>query len=352
MVVKGKKSKNPPIMSHEFVIQNHADIVAVIAMIFMLGLMVESLHPLASSFIAMSHNMTYPDLGLNGNDLVLFRPGPKDMLAVFFYSLIMVLAHAVIQEFLLDKVNKKLHLSKVKFAKFNESGQLLSFYVFSVTYAANLLWESFNMEGGYLKFLAALWTGYPEQHSIMPWGLKLFYILQIAYWVHVFPELYFTKVKKEDMSAKIQPAVMYLVCIVAGYVMHYQRIMLILLSLHYLVEAVFHLARIMYFLEKNQIAQGGFKLWNILFMLARIVSVVLSVLTFWFGMGRVEAENPDGGSSVVTRAGALSAVCLLQAWMSWNFMTFHMRRSKDAAPEVKEQKKSTKATNGTSKKKQ
>lgn len=52
------------------------------------------------------------------------------------------------------------------------------------------------MEGGYLKFLAALWTGYPEQHSIMPWGLKLFYILQIAYWVHVFPELYFTKVKK------------------------------------------------------------------------------------------------------------------------------------------------------------
>ena len=41
MVVKGKKTKNPPIMSHEFVIQNHADIVAVIAMIFMLGLMVE-----------------------------------------------------------------------------------------------------------------------------------------------------------------------------------------------------------------------------------------------------------------------------------------------------------------------
>ena len=42
------------------------------------------------------------------------------------------------------------------------------------------------------------------------------------------------------------------------------------------------------------------------------------------------------------RAGALSAVCLLQAWMSRNFMTFHMRRSKDVALELKEQKKSTK----------
>ena len=41
-------------------------------------------------------------MGLNGNDLVLFRPGPKDMLAVFFYTLIMILAHAVIQEFILD----------------------------------------------------------------------------------------------------------------------------------------------------------------------------------------------------------------------------------------------------------
>lgn len=41
-------------------------------------------------------------MGVNGNDLVLFRPGPKDMLAVFFYTLIMILAHAIIQEFVLD----------------------------------------------------------------------------------------------------------------------------------------------------------------------------------------------------------------------------------------------------------
>lgn len=41
-------------------------------------------------------------MGANGQDLVLFRPGPKDMLAVFFYMLIMILVHAVIQEFVLD----------------------------------------------------------------------------------------------------------------------------------------------------------------------------------------------------------------------------------------------------------
>ena len=38
----GKKDKkNPPILSHEFVIQNHADIVSCIAMVFVVGLMMQ-----------------------------------------------------------------------------------------------------------------------------------------------------------------------------------------------------------------------------------------------------------------------------------------------------------------------
>lgn len=40
MAIKGRKAnKNPPILSHEFVIQNHADIVSCVAMVFVLGLM-------------------------------------------------------------------------------------------------------------------------------------------------------------------------------------------------------------------------------------------------------------------------------------------------------------------------
>ena len=34
-----KTNKNPPILSHEFVIQNHADIVSCVAMVFVVGLM-------------------------------------------------------------------------------------------------------------------------------------------------------------------------------------------------------------------------------------------------------------------------------------------------------------------------
>uniref|UniRef100_A0A8B9GVF0 Uncharacterized protein n=1 Tax=Astyanax mexicanus TaxID=7994 RepID=A0A8B9GVF0_ASTMX len=36
-----KKNKSPPVLSHEFVIQNHADMVSCVAMIILLGLMFE-----------------------------------------------------------------------------------------------------------------------------------------------------------------------------------------------------------------------------------------------------------------------------------------------------------------------
>lgn len=36
-----KDKKNPPILSHEFVIQNHADIVSCVAMVFVVGLMMQ-----------------------------------------------------------------------------------------------------------------------------------------------------------------------------------------------------------------------------------------------------------------------------------------------------------------------
>lgn len=34
-------NKNPPILSHEFIIQNHADIVSCIAMLFVVGIMLQ-----------------------------------------------------------------------------------------------------------------------------------------------------------------------------------------------------------------------------------------------------------------------------------------------------------------------
>lgn len=47
MAIRKKSSKSPPVLSHEFILQNHADIVSCVAMVFLLGLMFEVSPPRA-----------------------------------------------------------------------------------------------------------------------------------------------------------------------------------------------------------------------------------------------------------------------------------------------------------------
>jgi len=331
MAIKGRKStKNPPIMSHEFVIQNHADIVACVAMVFVVGLMFQVSSPLASLFIALQHNVTVP-VETNGviADVTHYTAGLKDMNACFFYTLIAVVMHAIIQEYFLDKVNKKLHLSKVKHAKFNESGQLLSFYIISLVWGADMIMRE------NLYNIANLWDGYP--HAAMTFLFKFFFIIQISYWLHIFPELYFQKVKKEDMPPKIQYATLYLIFITAAYVLRFTRVTVVLLILHYVAEAVYHASRILAYADRTSISKKLFKLGDLLFVIARLGSVIVSVLTFWYGLALAPPEQQviDVGAgnfnTGLFRFNALVAVCLLQAWLMWNFIMFQVKRMREVA---------------------
>jgi len=348
-MVKGKKTKNPPIFSHEFVIQNHADIVACVAMVFVVGLMFQVSSPFASVFIALHHNVSVPVEIQPGvfQDVLHYTQGFKDISAVFFYLLISVVMHAIIQEYLLDKVNKKLHLSKIKHAKFNESGQLLSFYLMSLCWAGDIIFREnlFNV--------ASLWDGYP--HSNMTFLFKFFFIIQISYWLHIFPELYFQKTKKEDMAPKIQYACLYLVFILGAYLTSLTRVALFLLFVHYLAEAIFHTCRILAYAEKTAISSKLFKLGDLLFILARLSSVILAVLTFWFGLASAPPEQQvmdlatGNFNTGLFRLNALVAVCLLQAWLMWNFIMFQVKRAREAGP-VSSSEKTSGTKTGSSKK--
>jgi len=326
-----KKTKNPPFLSHEFVIQNHADIVACVAMVFVVGLMFQVSSPLASVFIVMQNNVTASVEVQPGvfQDLPFYTAGLKDLPALFFYMLISVVMHAIIQEYLLDKVNKKLHLSKVKFNKFNESGQLLAFYLVSLFWGVDLM-----LRENLLSNVASVWEGYP--HNNMTFLMKFFFITQISYFLHVFPELYFQKTKREEMPEKIQYAVLNLVFVGAAYVFRFTRLALVLLVIHYLSEAVFHVCRILAYSEKTSISNKLFKLQNLLFVLARLASVILSVLTFWFGLSKAENQElnmAEGNFNTgLIRLNSLIAVCFLQAWLMWNFITLQFKRMRETKP--------------------
>nr|XP_033789303.1 translocating chain-associated membrane protein 1 isoform X2 [Geotrypetes seraphini] len=325
MGLRGRKAnKNPPVLSQEFVQQNHADIVSCVAMLFLLALMFEISAKLAVPFVMLQYNVTVPATGFSegsADHTTLYHYGIKDLATVFFYMLVAIILHAVIQEYILDKINRRMHFSKTKHSKFNESGQLSAFYLFSCIWGTSLL-----ISENYTSDLTTLWKDYP--HTQFSFQMKFFYVSQLAYWIHALPELYFQKTKKEDIPRQLIYIGLYLFHVAGAYVLNLNRLGLVLLVLHYFVEFLFHISRLFYFSNENY--QKGFSLWAILFVLGRLLTLILSVLTVGFGLARADNQALDfstGNFNVLPiRISVLASICVTQAFMMWKFINFQLRR--------------------------
>ncbi|BHF63709.1 protein transport [Sparganum proliferum] len=95
-----KKSKNSSYFSHDFIIENHGDIVSVVAMVFIVGMLFKGTAPVASLFISMQHNESVEKT--SGPPDLLYTTGRYDFCAIFFYSTVAIILHAVAQEYMLD----------------------------------------------------------------------------------------------------------------------------------------------------------------------------------------------------------------------------------------------------------
>ncbi|EPY76084.1 translocating chain-associated membrane protein 1 [Camelus ferus] len=232
----------------------------------------------------------------------LYYYGIKDLATVFFYMLVAIIIHAIIQEYVLDE--------------------------------------------NYISDPTILWRAYP--HNLMTFQMKFFYIAQLAYWFHAFPELYFQKTKKEDIPRQLVYIGLYLFHIAGAYLLNLNHLGLVLLVLHYFVEFLFHISRLFYFSDEKY--QKGFSLWAVLFVLGRLLTLILSVLTVGFGLARAENQKLDfstGNFNVLAvRIAVLASICITQAFMMWKFINFQLRRWREhstfQAPTVKKKPTVTK----------
>ncbi|XP_067046193.1 translocating chain-associated membrane protein 1-like [Acropora muricata] len=321
MPTRRKSGKNAPIFSHEFIITNHGDIVSCVCMLFMIGLMFQATSKVAAVFIAPQHNVTK---SVNGTEepLIKYTNGPKDFCTIFFYSMAWIVVHAIIQEYVWDKISRKLKLSKTKNTKFNDSGILLPFYFFFAAWGTDII-----VKEGFIPHITKLWEGYP--HNEMSFILKFYFILQISFWVHCFPELYFMKAKREEIFPKVQLYIEYLLFIWAAYMLNFTHVTLCCLVVHYIVEGVHHAIRMLNFSNMEDTAKNLFWVWTVLFSFARFTIIALAVMTFWYGLPRLDNAglNVDSGNfnSAPIRLTAMAGVVLMQAWLAWNFICYQIR---------------------------
>lgn len=172
-------------------------------------------------------------------------------------------------------MSKRLHLPRFGQSTFNESGQLLFFYVLSSYWAIYAL-----INERFLTSLDGLWTGYP--HTTMPFWIKVFLIVQVCLifaWLHLVldqllaPQFSRTLLPKSQKEPDFQPRLLLLTvfhrCLwglfheVRLRVSHifrssFSKLTLILLILHYVTDSFFHFARIMKFYSYNSIATLGY----------------------------------------------------------------------------------------------
>nr|XP_015194520.1 PREDICTED: translocating chain-associated membrane protein 2 [Lepisosteus oculatus] len=309
-----KRNKSYPFFSQEFLIQNHADIVFCLVVFILIGLMFEATAKTSFLFILPQYNTsTFTSEG----EVSFYHYGWRDCVTILFYFLIAIILHAVVQEYVLDKVNRRLHLSKSKNTKFNESGQLCVFHL------ASSLWSLYILITNGRMFVNQILFCFPFRFQV-----KFFYLFQLAYWLHALPELYFQKVRKEEMPRQLKYISLYLLHITVAYLLNFTRVGLVLLFLQYLSELGFHIARLFYFTDENH--HKLFDMWAVGFIFTRMMILILSVLVVGFGLARVENQGLDweagNFNTLLFRLAVLLVVCLTQAWLLWKFIRFQLRR--------------------------
>ncbi|KAF0028131.1 hypothetical protein F2P81_019218 [Scophthalmus maximus] len=139
--------------------------------------------------------------------------------------------------------------------------------------------------------------------------------------------------RQEDIPRQLVYIFLYLVHIAGAYILNLNRLCLVLLVLHYFVELLFHISRLVYF--SNEHRQMGFTIWAVLFVLGRLLTLSLSVLTVGFGLATAENQGFDlaaGNFNILfVRITVLAAICLTQAFMMWKFINFQLRRWREHA---------------------
>lgn len=321
------KKSSPPILSHEFVITNHGDIISCIIMVIMIGFMFQITSPISQLFIVPQYNDTIT-LPNHTEPQILYRSGLRDLAAFFFYALVWVAVHCAIQEYFIDKISRRLHLSKTRQTKANESGQLFFFSFYSLCHVGHILHEM-----GLHKDFTLLWTGYPEAHRHITLSTKLFFIFQISYWIHQFPEFYFQKLKRDEIRNRTIYSILFFGFTAVAYFLNFNRLAMILLFLEYISVCVFHLSRLLYFTGKIKKASSAFKAWNVLFIVIRFAIVLVSVLTLWYGLRASETpfvDVPNGNyNTQLVRLNVLVLIVLVQLYMLFNYCMFHFGRFRE-----------------------
>eukprot|EP00116_Pleurobrachia_bachei_P003839 sb/3464101/ len=203
-----KTEKDPSIFSQEYFLQNQADLMSSLCLIIMSGLLFKPTRALSAKFCFVQHNTT----NLTDPEIKpMYKVGQADILVTVFYSLLCIAVHAVENEYFWEKIARRLRLSKTRLSEFMALGSTLPYHIAIVFGAVYVMKEE-----GLLLDPMALLTTVPVVE--MPMLMKFYWLLILSFALHQYPEMYFMRVKNEEMPNKIIGYTAFIVPMTAAYI--------------------------------------------------------------------------------------------------------------------------------------
>lgn len=213
-------------------------------------------------------------------------------------------------------------------ARFNDSSQLIVFYLMSFLWGIDII-----IRENYIGKVYQLWENYPNHP--MSFLHKLYFIIQLAYYFHMLPEIYFQRVKKEDQQPKIIHSICSFSFVGLAYFLNFQRIALVLLTLHYLGEIIAHIFVLIGIFDKDEKFAKLVIVNKFIFVLTRFLTMVLSVLTLYYGI-----ETSEYSTRGII---ALLGIFMLQGYLVFQFVSDLLKEKRASlAEQSNTKKKSTK----------
>lgn len=193
---------------------------------------------------------------------------------------------------------------------------------------------------GYIGKGDLLWSDYPNHPMIFLH--KLYFIIQLAYYLHMLPELYFQKVKKEEQQAKIIHAILGFSFVAFAFVWGFQRIALVLLTLHYFGEFLTHIFALIEIFDRDDKLRNLSICHQVGFGITRSSTMILAVLALFYGLESTE---------YTTRGYvALFGISSLQGHLAFQFFKDILARRRAENSEQNQAKKGVRAKLEKSKK--
>lgn len=302
-----KTEKDPPIFSQEYFLQNQADLVSSACLIIISGLLFNSTRAFSAKFCTVQHNTT----NLTDPDTKpLYAVGRADICMVLFYSLACIAIHAVENEYFWEKIGRRLHLSKTRMSEFMAQGSTMPFHLAIVVGAVYV----FVQENVFMN-IGNIWEVTPTDE--MPLLVKFYWILVISFVFHQFPEMYFMRVKAEEMPDRIIGYTAYLIPIIGAYLTGLVYPASIVLAIHCTAEVLKALSDVVESTGRDEFARPLYRLWSVAFIIARNVIAVLTVVAFF----KLRSKTPDQ-ISLVRFLACTSVLVILLAMQLYLGMKF------------------------------